>query len=254
MSYWARELQRLFGISQFPDDYLAFDYETTGFEQAYDLPIDFGYTLVRGGKPITRKSFILDWTRVPKLVDPGWLYSRLERVKKSYANKGEPYHYSVDRLRREGKDPFKVIKFNFDLFTSNRKAGAGFVGHNAAYYDCAMAKSVFLEYLGEEWVWGGNEVFDTGAMEKALECARKLDPARCVYPEPGESMFDFFIRSTRGRRPGILWNVKECVKRYGLDKTAGIDLNDLHGAETDSYVCHLLMENFRHGKLDTVGA
>ena len=56
MSYWARELQRLFGISQFPDDYLAFDYETTGFEQAYDLPIDFGYTLVRGGKPITRKS------------------------------------------------------------------------------------------------------------------------------------------------------------------------------------------------------
>jgi len=253
MSYWVNRLQRWFG-GGIPEDYLTFDYETTGFERDFDLPIDFGYTLVRGRKVVARKSFILDWTRYPDLVEPGWLYARLERVKRGYAARGEGYHYSVKRLADEGKDPLKVLKFNHDLFVSNRKAGAAFGGHNAAFYDCEMARSVFLEYLGVKWKWGGNEVLDTGSMEKVLECARVLDATKQYLPRRDESMFDFFVRASRGRRAGVIWNIKECVKRYQLDKRFGIDLNALHGAQTDSYVCHLLIEDFRNGRLNPVGA
>ena len=218
---------------------------TTGFKRDYDLPIDFGYTLVRDRKVVTRKSFLLDWTSREDLMELGWLSSRLERIRKAYAAKGDPYHYSTQRLAKEGKDPVRVLQFIHQLFTSNRKAGAGFVGHNAAFYDCEMARSCFWEYLGEEWVWGGNEVFDTGAMEVVVECARKLEPHRCPVPRSGESMFDFYVRASRGRRPGIFWNIKKCVERYRLDERFGIDLNALHGAEMDSYVCHLLIEQMR---------
>lgn len=252
MSYWSRQLKAWFN-SCIPDDYLTFDYETTGFERDYDLPIDFGYTLIRGRKMVVRKSFILDWTRRPKLVDPDWLRARLYRIEQAYASRGEPYHYSMKRLRREGKDPLKVLKFNYDLFCANRNAGASFAGHNAAFYDCEMAKSCFYEYLGKDWVWGGNEVYDTGTTEKVLECARKLDPARCPVPKPGETMYEFFVRASRGRHAGIIWNAKACVERYKLEERFGVDTLALHGAEEDSYVCHLLVEEQRDGRLDPPG-
>jgi len=252
MSYWTQQLRRWFG-NQIPDDYLTFDFETTGLKRDYDLPIDFGYTLVRDRKMVTRKSFLLDWESREELMEPGWLASRLGKIRKAYAARGDPYHYSTQRLAKEGKDPVRVLQFIHQLFTSNRKAGAGFAGHNAAFFDCEMARSCFWEYLGEHWIWRGDEVFDTGAMEKALECARKLEPHRCAVPTSGESMYDFFVRTSRGRRAGIFWNIKKCVERYQLDKRFGVDLNALHGAKADSYVCHLLIEEYRNGRLDPTG-
>ena len=246
LSQWEDWLFKWLGHG-LPSDYLSFDCETTGIDVREDLPVDIGYALVRDQQIVNSGSWILDWTRRPDLVEPGWLADKLAFLKYHFRLKNKPYHYSVEVLRERGKDPIRVLKFARDLFECNRtKAEAMFVGHNATAFDSALLQNAFREYLGDAWTFRDNDIFDTGCMEKALETARQYqNPSQWIIPAPGESMRTFFLRAQRARRAGVFWNIEACVKRYNLIEKGGVDPSKLHGAEADAKVCCMLVEMHR---------
>jgi len=246
MSQWEDRLFEWLGHG-LPIDYLAFDCETTGLSPTEDLPIDFGYAIMRDGVITNSGSWILDWTRRPDLVEPEWLADKLDYVAYQFKLQGKPYHYSLQRLREEGRDPVKVLSYALKLFDANRAdAKAMFAGHNATAFDSAMLHSCFHEYLGSAWRFDDNDIFDTGCMEKALETARQYqNPSQWLLPNPGETMRSFFIRVKNARRAGVKWNIEACVERYELVQKRLVDPRKLHGAEADARVCCTLIEMHR---------
>jgi DNA polymerase III epsilon subunit-like protein len=240
---WETELKRWYGHG-LPDDYLAWDSETTGFNKQWDLPVEFGWCVVRNRQPVNRGSFLLDWTRYPDLVEKNWLLDQLERIKYSMELNKRSWDITWERLHTEGRDPLKVIKFAHKLFATNREAEAPFVGHNTLTFDNNLWRNLFYEWIGEEWNWRKNELFDTGCLEKAV-LTQALEPKKRLIPTPGEHLYDFLMRCQRANRPGIKWNMDACVARYQLCERFGVCQEDLHGASADAYCCHLLLELHR---------
>jgi DNA polymerase III epsilon subunit-like protein len=240
---WETDLRRWYGHG-LPEDYLAFDTETTGFKKDWDIPLEFGWCIVRGRQPVSRGSYLLDWTRCPDLVEKNWLLDQLERISYSMDLQKRAWHISYERLQTEGRDPLKVLNFAYNLFKTNREAGAPFVGHNSLTYDNALWANIFYEWLGKEWVWDKGEIFDTGCLEKAI-LTQALEPKLRLIPQRGEHLYDFLARCQRANRRGIYWNIGACVDRYKLCERYGVCHENLHGANMDAYCCHLLLEMHR---------
>lgn len=237
-------LKKHFGVC-FPDDYLTFDLETTGFNKTDDLPIDFGWCLVRDRLVTSSGGLILNWYARPEYVDPEWLDHKLAKLTEIFALRDMRWHYSPQVLREKGLDPIEVLEYVYDLFGANRSAGASFVGHNAVNYDAPLLKNVLSEYLHRDWSFDPQELFDTGCIEKMLQCSGYLSASMQLFPTAGESMACFFKRASWARRPGVYWNMQHCLERYRLCEEHGIRVADLHGAEVDSYGCYLYLEHHR---------
>lgn len=221
-----------------PDDYLAFDCETQGLKRDWALPVEIGHCLVRGRKPVNQGNFVLNWIGYPG-VDEDWLDHTLKKTAFHMSERGKPYKYTLDYLRRHGRDPVEVIGFYYKLFKANRNAGAKFVGHNAWFFDCELLTNVFLEACGLRWTWGDNEVYDSGGMEKAL--LADLEP---FYDE--HTLRQYFLRIHHAPKKGLYWNIEACVERYKMEERFGLSMKDLHGTAEDSFVCHLLFEEHRN--------
>lgn len=224
-----------------PDDYLVFDIETTGLRRDEDLPVDFGWCLVRDREVCNHGNFVLDWTRYPQLVEPAWLGERLEQVREKMAQRGDEWVYSPGYLREKGTDPLAVLGFAHRLFYSNRRSGASFVGHNAWAFDCPILETVFLEYLGgrkdvEPFVFQGDEVYDTGGIEKGSQLG--------LYPFPEETLRTYFLRVHKQWAPGVKWSLSHCVAKYRLADRLPAD-GGLHQAGTDVMMTHLLFEELK---------
>jgi len=238
------ELRRWYGHG-LPVDYLAWDSETTGFNTAWDVPIEFGWCVVRDRKPVSRGSYMLDWTRYPNLVEKDWLLDQLERISYAMRMQNRSWQITWDVLRTEGRDPFKVIRFAHKLFTTNREVGAAFVGHNSLAYDNNLWRNVFYEWIGQEWSWYKGEVFDSGVLEKIILSQSLPDPTKRLTPQPQELLYDFLARAQKANRPGVKWNIEACAERYRLCERYGLCAEQLHGAAADAYCCHLLTELHR---------
>lgn len=240
---WEADLLRWYGHG-LPDDYLAFDCETTGGSREWDLPVEFGFTLVRDRVVIKKHAWVLDWTRYPE-IELDWLQDQIESLQYVYKLRGDEYIYTIPYLQKHGRDPYWVMDKAYRLFEANRVGGGVFVGHNALSFDYPLLKNVFNELLQRDWVFGPSELFDTGACEKMILCAGLPDRSKHLIPARNESLADFFLRVVRSHRVGVKWNLAACVDRYGFVDRFGINKAELHGAKMDSYVCHLLMEHHR---------
>lgn len=249
---WETLLKRWYGFS-LPDDYLTFDLETTGFRsktnhlEGYgsDVPVDFGWRIVRCREVIHRGHYLLDWTRYPEFIEREWLEEQLGRIAYHMGQQNKPWVYDVPKLEAEGKDPLWVLNFAYELFCANRDSGALFVGHNALAFDARMLTSTFEEFLGKEWEFGPEELIDTGSLEKVLGSMQSDDASQHFSPRLGEPMDTFLRRVSASPRKGITWKLEDCVERYQLVERHNLDPSMLHGADTDSHVCHLLLEDNR---------
>lgn len=240
---WETDLRRWYGHG-LPDDYLTWDSETTGFSKTWDVPLEFGWCIVRDRKPVNRGAYLLDWTRYPALIEKDWLLDQLEKINYAMCVQKRSWQITWDVLKTEGRDPFKVIRFAHKLFTANREAGAPFIGHNSLAYDNDLWRNVFHEWIGQEWNWRKNELFDTGVLEKIV-LTQSLEPNKRLIPGKGEHLYDFLVRCQKANRPGVKWNMDACVARYQLCERYGVCREDLHGASADAYCCHLLLEMHR---------
>jgi hypothetical protein len=249
---WETLLKSWYGV-KLSDDYLTFDLETTGFRRTTDhdkghgadLPVDFGWRLVRDRRVVHKGHYYLDWTRYPEYVEPEWLEEELARIGRHMAKANKTWIYSPALLQEKGRDPFWVLNFAYDLFEANRESGAVFVGHNALAFDAGLLNTTFTEFLGKSWEFRDGELIDTGSLEKVLSCLATGDPYQYFTPRADEPLGAFLRRVAASPRGGIPWNIEHCVEKYQYVKEHGLDPRKLHGADADSHVCHLLIEDNR---------
>jgi DNA polymerase III epsilon subunit-like protein len=238
---WETLLYKYFK-QRLPDDYVAFDLETTGFKKDFDLPIDCGWCIVENRKPVQRGSFLLDWTRRPEWVDPIWLEDRLAWVRSNYSRRGVAWDYTPSVLS-QGEDPRFVLDFYYEMLERAFKEGHKIIGQNICAFDCPMLTFVFNEFLDAPWPVPDEGILDTGCLEKAILSYDILNPELHLNPKSGEAPSEFFKRCFNKRVPGAKWNLDECVHRYELDRLyEEFNSSRLHCAEADSFACHLLLE------------
>lgn len=236
MERWSKIFLEWYG-KPLPVDYLVFDLETTGLKRDWHLPVDIGHTIVRNKKVVHQGNFLLNWTGYPG-VDREQLAADLNKVAAAMQAQGKLHHYPIERLEAEGHDPFKVLTFYYQLFTKNRRAGAKFVGHNAWFFDAVMFSHVLEEATDLVWEFKPDEIFDTGAMFKAVR--GNLAP----YPDE-KTLQEYFLRVKNSYMKGVKWNIEACIEHFDLANKYGLDTSELHGAKSDSYVAHLLFEEHR---------
>lgn len=239
MQSWRELFIKWYG-QPFPVDYVSFDIETTGFMKDLDVPVDFGWTIVRDCKIAHRGNFLLNWTGYPGM-ERAFIIDRLASVDEGMRKSGGACQYTIDMLEKQGKRPDYVLKFILDLFRKNRQAGGSFIGHNAWSYDSQLLGNIFQESLDVKWEFGENELWDTGCMVKAA--VAHLIP----YPDE-KTLKEYFKRVQYNRQPGLKWNMASCIERYDLVERFGLDVREQHGASFDCYVAHLLFEELRNGK------
>jgi DNA polymerase III epsilon subunit-like protein len=237
-----RDIESWLGHS-LPDDYLVFDLETTGFKRDFDLPVCFGWCLVRDREDVSNGELVLNWYKYPELVEPEWLDSQLYRVQWGMESAGSRWLYTPEYLREHGLDPLRVLFRAQKLFQENRAAGCGFLGHNAWNFDCQMLNNVFCEYLGhlgDTFEFVGDEVFDSGGLVKAA--------ATGIKPTPEDkTVADYFNRVHHTKVPGYRWALSVLAERYGLFEESGLSREDAHTAKADAYLCYMLFELVRRG-------
>ena len=219
-----------------PDDYFCFDLETTGFSPTDDLVVEVGYTNVVEREAQETKSFLMDWTRYPG-IDQDWQRTRLAKVAPYMEAKGVTRIITPELLRKEGKDPIKVLKHFWRALRMCREYGIPFVGHNALSFDSRRVKVSFEDFLGKEWDFYNGEIIDTGGIEKGMQAGR--------YPDPDEDLSTFLKKITHMFAKGVKWNIHGCVLKYDFKAKHGVVPENLHGAGEDSRVCHYLFEEYR---------
>jgi hypothetical protein len=240
VSEWRRKFFEWYN-GHWPEDYISWDMETTGFKTDYDLPVDIGHVVVRGGNLVDRGGTLLNWPDYPG-IEEGWLHERMDKTAFNMQKQGKTYGYSVKRLRAEGEDPYEVLKRYYTLFQENRESGGSFLGHGVWHFDSKMFSHCLQETCGLSWEFGENELWDSGAIDKATQA--QMEP----FPDE-HTLKKYFLRVHYSRKKGVYWNIESCVERYKLAERYGVDVDELHGAEADSYVSHLLFEDLRalHG-------
>lgn len=240
-SRWCPEFRRLYG-DVWPETYAAIDIETTGFSREKDLVLEFGHCLVRGREPADRGSLVLDWSDHPVVPD-WWVRERLDKLARRMQQDGRPWRLTYDYMRAEGVRADRALPYVLEFLEALRGSGTLLVGHNAYSFDEEMLAANFEGFLGVDgFRFGENELFDTGAVEKASQCPD--DPE--MLPRPGDTLESYFRRVVNRRVAGVKWSLdRHCLPKYGLAEKHGLDPSDCHSAGFDAYLTHLLMEEYR---------
>jgi len=218
------------------------DLETTGFSRDDDLILEIGHCVVHDREPVHRMSTFLDWTR-SKHVDQRWLKDKLDYVKKRVETDedgkptGKKFHISYDTLREQGIPPEEALEYYYDLFEQIHEGGGFFIGQNSYGFDVEFFASHTDEFLGKMFEFNPDIMIDVGALEKSTQVGL------IVFDD--ESLKTYFKRVAGYQRRGVKWNLEFCADKYKLESLYGIDLEKLHGAAEDSYVCHLIYEEIR---------
>jgi len=229
-------------FSNFPDDYLVIDIETSGVNFDTDLILGLGYSLVIARKEVDRGNFVLDWTRHPD-VDQQWLIRRMAETKQNVEfSGGQPtgkiYHFSYDRLRNEGSDPIEVLREYLNLLHDISNNKQFFVAHNGYHFDACVLSEHFDTFLKQQFNFDDYELLDTGMIEKGSRAS--------MIPWEGDSVRSWSERVYRQRMKGVSWALdKHCIPYYGIDKKYNIDLTKAHDAGFDCWMTHLLLEHWR---------
>lgn len=238
---WSTEFRKRFN-GALPLNYCSWDLETTGFGKQ-DLIVEFGHCIAHDGIAAHKMTAVLDWTKHPK-VDQAWLKEKLDYVKQMVEFKdgkptGKKYQMTYERMQEEGQEPEKVLEFYFDLFWKLRQNGGFWIGQNLLSFDERVFDQHLKEFVGFEWKFKDDEVFDVGAIHKATHLK--------LLPYKDETLRTYMNRVNHCHTKGFKWNIEACMEHYKLREKYAEQLagGDCHTAGFDSYVCHLIFEEQR---------
>ena len=220
----------------FPENYLVVDLETTGVNVSEDLPLQFGYCLVAGGKVVECKAMDINW--LDKCgISSSWVTQRMDKARRSMLEKGKSYRMSVERLQARGKDPIPALMLLYELIRRIHDAEGFILAHNGVNFDTPMISTVLRDFLNVEFDFGENLVVDTGIIEKAIQLGE--------VPLPDESLATFSRRVGYIRAKGVMWSLdNHCLPKYDLVKRMPAG-SEMHDAGHDAYAVHLLFETYR---------
>jgi DNA polymerase III epsilon subunit-like protein len=231
-SYWANT------YGEFPDDYLVIDIETSGPDIDKDLIVQIGWCHVIDRKPISNNGLLLNWDKSP-LIDTNWLRHRLNETLDYMltVRQVDSYPWTYDAIL-SGDSPLSVLTRFLNILREARTNNTLLVAHNGVRFDCPVLSNHFRRFLKIHHDFDDDEIWDTGALEKASQ----LNELLCE----GESTNDFAYRVTlRSNDYGVKWNLHDfCIPKYDLD-LFDLELNKAHTAPFDAYVTHLLFEQYR---------
>lgn len=236
VNYWPSWFRALvFQDGAWPRSYCCGDVETTGFSAGEDVVTEWGHVLVEDGQVVDRLSMVIDWTGRQSPPDH-WLKTRLHQVRLGMEQRGKPYHVTPERMRAVGRKPEEAFAF-IAAFTDAVKAkGIPFVLHNHSF-DENMLSANFLQFKFGRGFSFGDRLVDTEVVAKASQI---LDNER-AHPRTGDTLRSYYHRVKYTRAAGVKSNLDDyCYAAYGL-AARGLDRKHMHGAEADSYACHLLM-------------
>lgn len=248
INHWGSRFASLYNFC-WPESYLTLDTEWTGHNPDKDLIVEIGHTLVRDRTAVDRLSLVLDWSDHP-VVPERWVRESLRRMAAKMAAAGKTWRFTWEVMTEEGVKPEQVLSFYLKLFTSVKEQGLCFVAHNGYTADIQMLQSHFAGFLGKKFDFGVNQFIDTGGIEKATQALESNDPKirenRSAWlPQPNDTLESYFRRITGRPAKGIFWNLPGCVQKYQLAERHALDTSQAHTAGYDSFVVHLLMEEFR---------
>lgn len=240
VNYWPTWFRGLYSENNsWPRSYCCIDTETTGFSFQQDIITEWGHCLVENNKVIDRLSLVIDWT--DRVSPPQhWVENRLAQVRQAFALKNKPYHVDIQTMRNIGMKPEKAFDFIRKFTDTVVARGIPIVAHNGAF-DEKMLSGNFLQFKFGNGYTFGDRVLDTMCIEKASQAT---DNVR-MHPQKNDTLRSYFDRVRYTRTPGIKATLDEhCFVKYEFAKKYGMDQAAMHGAEMDSYCCHLLMQEY----------
>ena len=242
ISNWSKEFRARYGGSLLPESYFTFDLESSGFSRDKDFILEWGHCVVRDRKVEDRASFLVNWYDAPDSVPAAYLDRQLERIAQDMRVDGRTWRITPELLKTKGVAPSKFVPWLFDYLTEVKEQGLLFVSHNGINFDIPMILSHFKNDLGENFDFGQDQVFDTGAVEKASQMSDEIK----AMPQRGESMHAYFRRIAYCKAAGVQWNLDQhCMEKYRLVEKYNVDPSKSHTAGEDSYALYGLMEEFR---------
>lgn len=223
-------LQAIFAAFPVPSVFMVSDCETTGFSPTSDFIIDVGWAIGKNGSLHDCGNLLLNWSLVPG-VDHGFIRSQLVKQARNYAEAGRPHFYSWERLCDEGIHPHEAMYAYIDTMYRYITSGkSAIVGHGLWSFDRRMINAYTSKYMsGYSLPWDIATIFDTGIVEKAMQCNRP--------PMGGEQLdeWNYAVNSLYSR---CKWNLSgHCAQKYGLFERYGLDGNNAH---TGGFDCQLV--------------
>jgi oligoribonuclease (3'-5' exoribonuclease) len=222
---------------------MSLDLEYTGFNVQKALIMEFGHTLVQDGELVETFSVVLDWRGHP-VVPTDYVATMLRRVE---ADMGEAWQLTWPVMEREGVPANEVLDTYFDLINNWQEKGLPIVMHNGVNRDSEMLEANFMFYRSKPFQFRPNALIDTGAIVKASRALEQgTDPyaSKWMLPKAEDTLLEYFRRVTSYPAKGVKWNMADAIQWLGLDKRFNLDLTKCHRAGYDSYLGHLLMEEF----------
>lgn len=221
----------------FPEDYLVIDTETTGRDVDKDLILQLGWCQVVNRRVVDNDGVILNWGRKP-YIDPSWVARRMGQTAAEMKKKHMVYPWDMDVLSH-GQNPVEALTDFLERLCDVREKGQVIVAHNGVSLDFPIISSHFRRFLKLNFEFQPEEVWDTGALEKACQ----LDEFLYGSELPGDFAWRVIERNTDR---GINWSLHEhVIPKYNLTVRYNLDLLKSHTAPFDAYVTHLLFEEFR---------
>ena len=148
--------------------------------------------------------------------------------------RGCVYHTPYARMLAEGFTPRDVLAGYLATIKEFLADGAGIAGHNVLGFDIPLLERHFAEFIGDNFIFPVEKVWDTGLTEKA----RQLEQ----LPTRNQTRLEFF-QMIRGRwSKGIKWNLPLCTQIYRLMDRLQIDPDADHDANYDCVLTHHLLE------------
>lgn len=201
-----------------PDTYLVFDTETNGTDVYTCKILQLGFCVVREGEVVDSMAFLVK--RDPSLPIP----EAAARV----------HGITHEILQAEGIEPEEIMPFVRETLEKWREEGKMIVGHNIMSFDARLLE-LELKLMGIPWMFGENELIDTGMLVKASRLGM-------FFRDETESLRDFYRRAAEIRARGVYWSLdRYCLKAYGLEKY-GIEKDKLHDAGADCSATHFLLK------------
>lgn len=238
VNMWPDWFRSTYG-GEWPESYVTWDLETTGYDKHKDYIVEIGHCIVKDRKVVDRLSTFIDWSHFPG-AHIEFMQARINKLNETmYVSKGLKPVITYERLCREGKPPEKVFSFYAELFGSLIEKNVIFAGHNVYTFDEPFYQIMTERMQLPAFRFDENDLFDTDILERGNQL---LTHPR-FQPVYGDSLRSYFSRSMYVR--GVKSNLHtHCFEKYGFGN-AGINPTEMHRAATDAFCVHLLMEKFR---------
>lgn len=224
---------------EWPKSYICFDIETTGFDKAKDLLVEWGHCLVIDGKVEEKTSWYLNWIGV-KGCPRHWIEERMSYAAYKMEAAGRKYSVSIKDVE-QGMDPVEFFEF-FGAFVRQARANnIPFVAHNGYLFDEPFISTIKQRLSLGRFSFGDDELFDTHLLEKASQAMSRPQ----MLPTQNDTLRSYFNRVRVTKASGVKSSLDEhCFHKFAFEKH-GLTKENLHGAEADAFACHLIMEAYR---------